>query len=53
MQSFTGKDKDTSHDLHYAPIGQHHIQHDEESDVIPEARIGRSKRTDDFLIKTW
>jgi len=46
MQSVTGKDKDTGHDLHYAPIGQHHIQYDEESDALPDAgdKRGNDKR---------
>jgi len=52
MQSFTGKDKDTGHDLHYASNGQHHIQYDEESDALPDAggkRGNKRKRRTDFL----
>jgi len=53
VQSIAGKNEDTSDDMHYATSGKHYLPDDEESDTLPDAGSGKSKRTDDFLIKTW
>jgi len=41
-----GKNEDTSHDLHYATSSKHYLPDNEESDTLPDAGSGKSKRTD-------
>ena len=53
MQSIAWKDEDTGDDLYYASAGQHYLQHDEESDALPDTGNRRVKRSGDFLRKTW
>lgn len=44
--------------MYYEKTCKYHLQHDEESDSVPNARIksdrtDRGKRTDDIMRKVW